>query len=85
MMQVSSENEAKDVKLKKVVNRGESNRCCANCAHGRHTPQGDAVLCEKKGVKATDSCCRQFKYDPLNRIPSKPLALSEHSPEEFQL
>ena len=73
------------MKLKKVVNSGETNRSCANCAFGRHTPQGDAVLCEKKGVKAPDSRCRHFKYDPLNRIPNKPLTLGGHSPEEFRL
>ncbi len=73
------------MKLKKVVNGGEINRSCANCAYGRHTPDHLAVLCEKKGVKAPDSHCRKFKYDPLNRIPNKPLPLSEHSPEEFIL
>jgi len=73
------------LKLKKVVNRKEIDRACVNCAFGRHAPEGDLVLCEKKGVKAPDSVCRHFKYDPLNRIPNKPLTLGDYSPEEFQL
>lgn len=70
---------------KKLMNLESIEKICANCAHGRHTPAEDGVLCEKKGVMLKTSSCKKFKYDPLNRIPAKPLAMGEYSAEEFEL
>lgn len=60
-------------------------KICANCAYGRHTPDEDGVLCEKKGVMLKTSSCKSFKYDPLNRIPAHPMSLGNYSAEEFEL
>lgn len=70
---------------KKLINLKSIEKICANCIYGRHTPAQDGVLCEKKGIMLKNSTCRKFKYDPLNRIPAKPLSMGEFSAEEFQL
>lgn len=70
---------------KKLFNTGSVDKICANCIHGRHTPDGDSVLCVKKGIMSRYSACRKFEYDPLNRIPVRPVAMSEFSAEDFEL
>ncbi len=60
-------------------------KICANCAYGRYTPNEDGVLCEKKGVMLKSSSCKSFKYDPLNRIPARPVTMGNYSAEEFEL
>lgn len=70
---------------KKLMNLKSIEKICANCAYGRHTPDEDGVLCEKKGVMLKTSSCKSFKYDPLNRIPVRPMSLGNYSPEEFEL
>lgn len=73
------------MKLKKLLNLKEIDNICANCIHGRHTPDGKGVLCEKKGVMLSTSTCRRFEYDPFNRTPLRPMSLNVPSAEEFQL
>ena len=70
---------------KKLLNLKSIDKICANCAFGTHAPDGDSVLCEKRGVMLNTSTCKKFKYDPLNRTPARPLMMGEHSPEEFVL
>lgn len=70
---------------KKLLNASSVDKICANCAYGRHTPDGETVLCTKKGVMTYYSSCRKFEYDPLNRTPARPLGFSEHTMEEFEL
>ena len=70
---------------KKLLNLKSVDKICANCAHGKHAPDGDGVLCEQRGVMLNTSTCKKFKYDPLNRTPARPLMMGEHSPEEFVL
>lgn len=70
---------------KRLINKKNIEKICANCVHGRHTPGEDGVLCLKKGVMSTTSSCRKFDYDPLNRTPARPLPLGDYSAEEFQL
>lgn len=70
---------------KKLLNFKSIDRICANCANGRHAPDGDSVLCTEKGVMNSFSTCRKFKYDPLNRIPKQKLPKSLHTAEEFEL
>ena len=48
---------------------------CAYCAKGRELDQ-DQVVCSKKGVMSGGSSCPSFRYDPLKRVPPKPLAAS---------
>lgn len=46
---------------------------CAYCQRG--TPlDGDKVMCVKKGIVSAAGSCRRFRYDPLKRVPPKPLA-----------
>lgn len=70
---------------KKLFNTHKIDKICLNCIHGRHTPDEDGVLCVKKGVMLPYSSCRKFEYDPLNRIPARPVVLSEFSAEDFEL
>lgn len=42
---------------------------CEHCAHGRKSFDGNAVLCDRKGVMPLYHHCRKFRYDPLKRIP----------------
>jgi hypothetical protein len=46
---------------------------------GRH------ALCKRNGVVAVESRCNRFQYDPLKRIPRKPLALQKFSKDDFLL
>lgn len=45
---------------------------CTYCARSR--PLGeDEVVCPKKGIMSAGSYCRAFKYDPLKRVPPRPV------------
>ena len=44
---------------------------CAVCEHAAPLHDEGHVLCEKKGVVASDFLCRKFAYDPLKRKVSK--------------
>lgn len=59
---------------------------CAYCVKGSLL-EGDQILCSKKGVVPASGSCRAFCYDPLKRVPPKPVVLEsgKHSPEEFRL
>jgi hypothetical protein len=48
---------------------------CIYCAHGR-TLSEEKVVCPKKGVMAAGSHCRTFRYDPLKRVPPRPVKLA---------
>ena len=48
---------------------------CAYCQRG--TPLEDGkVICVKKGIVSASGSCRRFRYDPLKRVPPKPMAAS---------
>lgn len=46
-----------------------SNPCCIYCCHSRKLDE-DSVICVKKGVQSSGSCCSFFLYDPLKRTPT---------------
>ena len=48
---------------------------CAYCAKGA-TLDEDKILCSKWGVVSPGDHCGSFKYDPMKRVPPKPLAAS---------
>jgi len=48
---------------------------CVYCTYSR-TLGEDQVVCPKKGVMAAGSHCRAFRYDPLKRVPPRPVKLS---------
>jgi hypothetical protein len=70
---------------KKLLNLKSIDKICANCAYGTHAPDGDSVLCEKRGVMLNISSCKKFKYDPLNRTPARHVLIDDHTWEEFVL
>ncbi len=59
---------------------------CAYCARGAQL-DGDSILCKKRGVVAPGEHCRWFRYDPLKRVPPRPIALdlSRLKEEDFVL
>lgn len=59
---------------------------CAYCKKG--APLGEErVMCLKKGIVSAGSSCRSFRYDPLKRVPPKPLKadFSNLKDEDFAL
>ena len=59
---------------------------CEYCALGKLTSDGKNVLCKKKGVTALHFKCRRFRYDPLRRIPKRPVpTTAEFTKEDFEL
>ncbi len=66
--------------LKKIEPR------CQYCTLGR-TAEADSILCPKKGVMSPGSSCRSFRYDPMKRVPPRPVAanFSALKDEDFQL
>lgn len=46
---------------------------CAYCDRGTQLDE-DSILCRKHGIVPTSSYCSTFKYDPLKRIPPRPIA-----------
>ena len=69
----------------KLLNKNAYEAVCRNCKHGRLSPEGDAVLCVKKGIVDPDWSCRRYSYDPLKRVPRKMPAVREANPEDFDL
>lgn len=59
---------------------------CAYCARGSRISD-DKVACVKRGIVASGDRCGAFKYDPLKRVPPRPLKLDTErlSAEDFQL
>lgn len=59
---------------------------CAYCAKGGKISDGE-VICPKRGVVAPEDHCGAFKYDPLKRVPPRPLKpdLKGLKEEDFSL
>ncbi len=59
---------------------------CAYCARGSRIGE-DKVACVKKGIVAPEHSCGAFVYDPLRRVPPRPLKLDTEKLNEgdFQL
>lgn len=59
---------------------------CAYCALGR-TLSEEQIACPKKGVMSPGSSCHAFRYDPLKRIPPRPVKLAGAglSSKDFEL
>jgi hypothetical protein len=45
---------------------------CAYCAKGNVIGEGE-VACAKRGVVSPEGHCSAFQYDPLKRVPPRPL------------
>ena len=48
---------------------------CGYCQRGTPLEDGE-VMCVKKGIVTAAGACRGFRYDPLKRIPPKPMTAS---------
>ena len=59
---------------------------CAYCKRGVELEENE-ILCSRKGIVSPMGSCRKFKYDPLKRVPPKPLAadFSHLKEEDFVL
>lgn len=69
----------------KLINKNAYESVCRNCRYGRLNPEGDAVLCLKKGIVDPDGKCRRYTYDPLKRVPRKMPPVRTADPEDFSL
>ena len=58
---------------------------CRYCERACPVGNEDSLLCSKKGVVKGDFSCRSFRYDPLMRIPRRPLELEKLDAEDFSL
>ncbi|MBO5410823.1 MAG: hypothetical protein J6A60_06145 [Clostridia bacterium] len=70
---------------KKLTDSSRFEPVCRICRHGRLSPDGESVLCIKKGIVDPDGKCRRYVYDPLKRIPKKALQIESADPSEFEL
>lgn len=57
---------------------------CAYCAEAMQQV-GESILCAKHGIVPPDYACRQFLYDPIKRIPAKPLPLDDYDADDFSI
>lgn len=59
---------------------------CAYCKRGKII-DSDTILCKKRGITPPDSFCPVFRYDPLKRIPPRPVTpdFSRLKDEDFSL
>ncbi len=59
---------------------------CAYCDKGTVVNDNE-VICRKRGIVPIDGCCRAFCYDPLKRVPPRPVKLNTEklSEEDFSL
>ncbi|MGI6404639.1 MAG: hypothetical protein ACOX0K_10635 [Oscillospiraceae bacterium] len=58
---------------------------CRYCENAYPTEQEELRLCSKKGIVKEDFSCRAFRYDPLMRVPHRPLDLVRLEAEDFSL
>lgn len=70
---------------KKLTNYKKYPPKCEYCAKGRLSPNGENILCSKKGIMQLDNCCSAYKYDILKRIPKKPPIIKSADPDDFKI
>lgn len=70
---------------KSVYNTENVPPCCIYCLFGNPAPDGESMLCTKKGVVAKDFSCKKFKYDIMKRVPKKAPKLQSFSQEDFSI
>ena len=62
-------------------------RVCEYCRFASAIAVTEEMLCEVRGVVAKGHSCRKFIYDPLKRVPPRPVALNTEKlkKEDFSL
>lgn len=68
-----------------ITDKDSYEKRCGICALGRLSPDGESVLCPKKGITDVNGVCRRYKYDPLKRVPRKEAQLPSYNKEDFEL
>ena len=53
--------------------RKKIERCCAYCVFGGKISD-EQIICQKCGIVPSSHHCRRFRYDPLKRVPPRPMA-----------
>lgn len=48
---------------------------CLYCEEGFVSADSDNILCVKNGVVTPDYSCKSFRYDPIKRVPARPMPL----------
>jgi hypothetical protein len=59
---------------------------CAYCAKGARINE-EEVACTRRGIVPAEGKCPAFRYDPLQRVPPRPLQFSPEglTPEDFEI
>ena len=57
---------------------------CEYCDKGSRISDTE-VACVKRGIVACEHHCGAFVYDPLKRVPPRPVKLAETKAEDFTL
>jgi len=55
---------------------------CAYCQHGQKINE-EEVACVKRGIVPVEHHCRKFSYDPLKRVPPRPVTLESGKLDEM--
>ena len=71
--------------MKKIIDKKNIEASCSYCAHGKFSPLGETILCQKKGIVEKDFYCKKFKYDVLKRQPRRPREIDHFDAEAFTL
>lgn len=71
--------------MKNLFNKKSISASCSYCTYGKLSPNGENVLCLKKGLVDKDFACKKYKYDPLKRQPRRPRELEQFDAEDFSL
>lgn len=54
---------------------------CAYCGRGQQINERE-VACVKRGIVQVEDHCRAFRYDPLKRVPPRPVSLDVETLKE---
>ena len=58
---------------------------CKYCEESFPSQDAEHFLCMKRGVVPGDHACKKFRYDPLRRIPARPLQPQKYEEEDFAI
>lgn len=58
---------------------------CHYCIQAYQAMGEEQILCLKRGVVPREYSCKKFRYDPLKRVPQRPLPLIKYTEEDFAL
>ncbi len=68
--------------MKTVFNK-DITPACRYCSHGTVLSYSNEIICERRGVTAPSDFCRHYSYDPLKRIPTKPMIKKNYNKKDF--